>query len=374
MIIYNYPYSSEKINKIINQHADLFEKKFGFDLRKSNNIYATPPPHQVHSNYCSFPFIFSPSFKEQYSKQIGLEIINKSGLTGICDNTDFHILSSPFFYSSFFCNYGETAYFDDDMNCYFFMAGWEFCGSTVDTLNTDVNITQCKIYTYPGDVKVIAGEYPTNSIGLVNGLFWVKLSFPGRNGKNVDLCGDFNDKNVKFEIIDYVPDKFPSYDNLSQPLKDKVEDITQLGFDVHYHFFDRAYDPNLWKKEMKLCYDAINKKLEARARRKLTRNKKENFPVETAEKCYFPDLTFNIRLKKAGSEGAAAVIEAAIMELGRNISEETGYGFEFISVDAVDVDRCELVIDFGMCETDAVDKVIDTLSTLGLGIEKVEIE
>ncbi len=271
MKIYNYTYP--EAGDMAQKNRSFFKEKFGFDAIDGNTTaFKSLKKWMVRSYYMLIPTIFSPSFKEQYSKQIGREIINKSGLTGICDNTDFH------------------------------------------------------------------------------------------------------DKNVKFEIIDYVPDKFPSYDNLSQPLKDKVEDITQLGFDVHYHFFDRAYDPNLWKKEMKLCYDAINKKLEARARRKLSRNKREKFPVETAEKCYFPDLTFNIRLKKAGSEGAAAVIEAAIMELGRNISEETGYGFEAISVDATADNQCQLVIDFGMCETDAVDKVIDTLASLGLGIEKVVIE
>ena len=320
------------------------------------------------------PFLCSPSFVRQANIQLE-QCLNKIGIGKYKDSKEWLFSIEPTGYSCYFANEGETIFFDDENGSpvLYTQAWWHF-----------YPVPQSRSIKFPERTKMynkfdrLSFFQKSHSIfpfvEFTYGLLWVKCFFPNlKTGQRPDFAGEFDEKNVKFEIIDYVPDKFPKFEKLSEELKSII--IFKFQHDSAYLYFDRVYDPAFCIEELKMTHDKIVSYYERKHARDKTKKVKEVFPVGPGEIQNYPDLIFNIYLKNGNSESASEEIEDAITNLDEKIRRKHGgFGFEAISVDATADNQCQLVIDFGMCETDAVDKVIDTLSTLGLGIEKVEIE
>ncbi len=350
------------------------QKYISIIKKLKNELQRRKPADELFSAIQIYQPLCSPSFIHQANIQLE-QRLNQIGIGKYKDNEKWRLCIELTYYSNVFTSERETTFFDDENGSpvLYTQAAWHF--DPVPQSRSIKFPERTKMYNKFDRLSFFQKSRQISPfVEFTCGLLWVKCSFPNlKAGQRPDFAGEFDEKNVKFEIIDYVPDKFPKFENLSEEIKSKIKFIFLL--DSAYLYFDRVYDPAFCIEELKMTHDKIVSYYERKKARAKTKKVREVFPVGPGEIQNYPDLIFNIYLKNGNSESASEEIEDAITNLDEKIRRKHGgFGFEAISVDATADNQCQLVIDFGMCETDAVDKVIDTLSTLGLGIEKVVIE
>lgn len=208
--------------------------------------------------------------------------------------------------------------------------------------------------------------------------FWGRCYSPIHPEAPVDVCQEHTSDTVRFEITDAPPPSVCPYDQLPELLQQY--DPFMGNYKEVYE-----YDPQRWRLALKKMINTVveieKKRSEERKKRREEekRLRAEGKPIPKKLRWYmnpsfyqsFPDATFRLRFISPVTDEKISLLREIVFQLNQELGDN---GIEHCDFERKESKECLMVLDFGIGDGSAVDRLIESINRSELDIRSATIE